>query len=114
MIDYLNVELLFNNPGSAVVCIAEEEAKQFVEYVQRKHPDKCPHWLRGETFFEKGGIAYTFYWENDNNEWIRDDLMYSKPSFVINNGYTILNLHDLLYEEEIKESDISLEMLFCL
>ena len=112
MIDYLNVELLLDHPGSAVICVTEEEAKQFIKYVQKNYPDKCSYWKRGETFFKTGGVAYTFYWKDRNGMWCVDNLMHSNISFVMNDGYAILNFHELTNECEINESDISLDMLF--
>lgn len=112
MIDYLNVELLLDNPGSAVICNTKEEATQFLKYVKDEYPDRCRDWDPKKPFFHKDGVAYTFYWKDRNGMWNIDNLMHSSTAFVLSDGYTILNFHDLTNECEINESDISLDMLF--
>lgn len=112
MIEYINVRLLLDTPGSAVICHTEEEAKQFIGYMLKIHPDKCPGWNKRNTNFRSSGVAYTFYWKDSDNKWKHDDrLLHSSVQFVVNEGYAVFNLYELMHEEDIEESDASLDIL---
>ena len=111
----LDIEILLNTPGTAVHCATEEEAKQFLSYMKKHYSEWCENWEEDETRFHLrngDGIGYTFYWQSGNGEWIKDHLMFGGIRSIIEDGYHVLELYELMETKELSESDQPIDILF--
>lgn len=111
----IDVEFLLNTPGTALHCANEEEARQFLHYLKDNYPEWCEEWEENETRINScygDGIGYTFYWQNDNGEWIKDILMFGDISAIRDDGYDVLELWELMSTKELEESDKPIDILF--
>ena len=112
----LDIEVLLNTPATAVRCSTEEEAQQFISYMKAHHPELCRDWEVDDTRFnyydDNDGIAYTFYWDIGGGDWVKDNMMFGSVHSIIEDGYDVLELYELMETGELAESDQSVESLF--
>lgn len=110
----IDIEFLLNTPGTAVHCATEEEAKQFLSYMKKHYSEWCENWGEDETRIGScsgDGIGYTFYWQ-DGREWRKDPLMFGSIRYIIEDGYDVRELWELVETKELSESDQPVESLF--
>lgn len=111
----IDVEFLLNTPGSAVCCVTEDEARQFISYLKAHYPKWCENWTTMETRMnscESEGIGYTFYWDRGRGDWVKDSLMFGDISAILRDGYVVRDFDELVTTEEIQEGDQPIAALF--
>lgn len=105
--------LLDNTKGYAVHCSNEEDAKLFVQCAKELYPEMCKTWGNGETNYSEYGseTIYTFCVRTGGG-WKRSRLMYGSIPVHLDFGYTIIEFSEIYQEEDINESELSIDALF--
>lgn len=99
--------------GYAVHCSSSIEAETFVDWVRILFPSMCEHWGPNETNYSKNEDETIYTLEiRRNNKWSKSKLMYGSLIDARRLGYKIIEFSDIFQEEEINESEASLDVLF--
>ena len=110
----IDFTLLWDNTvGYAVHCSNKADAELFIQYARELHPEMCTQWSPGEINYsqhEKETI-YTFG-SKVGGVWRKSKLMYGSVSAARDMGYTIIEFSEIYQEEELDESEASLDVLF--
>lgn len=99
--------------GYAVHCSSQFEAETFIEWARELFPKMCEQWAPGETNYHhhKGDTVYTFD-SRMNGKWSKRRLMYGDVAPAIDMGYKVVEFNAIYKEDDIDESEASLDVLF--
>ena len=110
----INFELLWDKTnGYALHCSNRADAELFIESVRELYPSMCTQWAPGEINYMQHGneTIYTFD-SKFNGGWRKSRLMYGSVRSAREMGYTVIEFSDIYQEEELNESETSLDVLF--
>lgn len=110
----LDFTLLYDNTeGYAVHCSSSFEAETFIEWARELFPKMCEQWAPGETNYHhhESDTIYTFD-SRMNGQWSKLKLMYGDVTSATGMGYKVIEFADIHQEEDIDESEASLDVLF--
>lgn len=99
--------------GYAVHCSSQFEAETFIEWARELFPKMCEQWAPGETNYHhhEGNTIYTFD-ARMNGKWSKLKLMYGDVTSAADMGYKVIEFADIHKEDDIDESEASLDVLF--
>lgn len=99
--------------GYAVHCSSSFEAETFIEWARELFPKMCERWAPGEINYyqHESETIYTFDAKN-GDKWMKLKLMYGEVGSSRDMGYTIIEFSEIYQEEDINESEASLDVLF--
>jgi hypothetical protein len=105
--------LIDRTEGYAVRCRTQHEAEMFIQSVQESYPNMCEHWRPNETNFDQheSETVYTFDSRSAGN-WIKRRLMYGSVDTVEQIGYKVIEFSNIYQEDDLNESEASLDVLF--
>lgn len=99
--------------GYAVHCSSQFEAETFIEWARELFPKMCEQWAPGETNYDhnESDTIYTFD-SRMNGKWSKLKLMYGDVASAIDMGYKVVEFNAIYKEDDIDESEASLDVLF--
>lgn len=99
--------------GYAVHCSNPADAELFVYWASSLFPKLCSQWAPGETNYQRNGsdTIYTFD-ASRGDSFIKFKLMYGDVDSAIYMGYKVIEFSEIYQEEDIDESEASLDVLF--
>lgn len=110
----VDLTLLWDNTvGYAVHCSNKADAELFVQYARELHPEMCTQWAPGEINYRQheSETIYTFD-AKYGGVWKKSKLMYGSVDAARDMGYTIIEFSEIYQEEDLNESEASLDVLF--
>lgn len=98
--------------GYAVHCQSEEDANVFLHWVRKLFPQMCKMWPKDANHYGDHGkdTFYTFD-VKIRDKWQKSRLMYGSMATVSRLGYKCIELEEIYKQEELIESDSSLDLL---
>ena len=110
----VDMTLLWDNTvGYAVHCSNKADAELFVQCARESHPEMCTQWSPGELNFSQheSETIYTFD-SIFGGVWKKSKLMYGSVDAARDMGYTVIEFSEIYQEEDLNESEASLDVLF--
>lgn len=99
--------------GYAVRCRTAEDATVFISCAMELFPEMCRMWRPGETNHDSYSdeTIYTFD-HKIGGRWTKSNLAYGSVRSARNIGYKIIDFSEIFQEEDINESEMSMDVLF--
>jgi hypothetical protein len=114
MTPQVDFTLLFDKTeGYAVHCSNYTDAETLVQQARIIAPNLCNQWGPGEINYRQheSETIYTFD-AKQSGKWTKLKLMYGSVGAARDMGYTIIEFSEICQEEDINESEASLDVLF--